>query len=299
MSVSNVYYSGLASNAQARLRQEQGHSEDLERENNRLLNKYNNLVDEYNALLDKKAHLEKFVNHNDEYCRTIAKGNVVAGYTGELSQESNFLKWELVKQLTGSTRHLPDATLAGSGTPLRLTEAKSLTQEQREYINLRLLCRAEWYDWCMHVEVLSKATNLVVRAFMAPSDANKHVRSRRYVEDLNAEVDAYHAKREQAMDLTHGESVRHAFEAERFDYWKDKVRYEIDRESNNSPTLRSVLIQQATPNVRFDLHLPAGRLTQQWGFDITSGKPAKCFRDYLAIGINTGYEDKWASFTRI
>jgi hypothetical protein len=160
--------------------------------------------------------------------------------------------------------------------------------EHRKYINLRMMCRAEWYDWCLHIDVLAKASQAVVKAMMDPTKENAVLRSRSYLNDLDAEITAYHALRDQAMDVTTGVAIRDAFEAERVEFWNDKIRFYTNVENRNCPVPNTELTAKDNPGIRFDLHLPAGRLTKKWGVDIITGKKSEYFRNIQAASIESG-----------
>lgn len=254
---------------------------DIANENGRIARKRLKLLE---ALRHEHALWQAYVHENAKGNRLASEGNTVAGYTNNLAQELCILKFDLMHEFWAHSHPNTKLALPYSGLPERYETYKQMSMEHRKYINLRMMCRAEWYDWCMHIEVLAKASQAVVKAMMNPTPENASLRNRAYLVDLNREIDAYHDLRNRAMDVTQGVKLRDLFEQERMGFWKDRIRYYIDTEDRNCPRPRTNEIREANPGIRFDLHLPAGRLTKNWGIDITTGKPARCFRD-SAVGV--------------
>lgn len=277
-----------ANAAQAEAARERQYSHSVAEDRNRVIHKYNDLVYEYDALLDKKNLWEALARDNAHDNRLASQGNTVAGYTNNLAQELNIFKGELLHHFY--TNAHPDTKLAlpTGYNPKRAEAYGQMSMEHRKYINLRVMCRAEWYDWCLHVDVLAKASQAVVNAMMAPSDENTAIRNRGYLTDLKHESEMYHRMRDEAMDENKGVAIRDRFETERMAFWKDKVRYYIDTEDRNIPIPKTNLTAEANPGIHFDLHLPAGRLTKKWGIDIITGKPANCFRASNAGCLDVG-----------
>lgn len=260
---------------------------DIANENGRIARKRLKLLE---ALRHEHALWQAYVHENAKGNRLASEGNTVAGYTNNLAQELCILKFDLMHEFWAHSHPNTKLALPYSGLPERYETYKQMSMEHRKYINLRMMCRAEWYDWCMHIEVLAKASQAVVKAMMNPTPENASLRNRAYLVDLNREIDAYHDLRNRAMDVTQGVKLRDLFEQERMGFWKDRIRYYINTENRNCPVPKTDLTAQANPGIRFDLHLPAGRLTKNWGIDITTGKPAQCFRDNNAGGVYSGEE---------
>lgn len=277
-----------AASAMALAHEKEREASHYQNEINRVVQDHNRIVKKYNVLFDEHSAWKNYVYENAKGNRLASEGNTVAGYTNNLAQELCILKFDLMHSFYKQSHPNTCLALPESGLPERYETYKRMTMEHRKYINLRMMCRAEWYDWCLHIDVLAKATQAVVKAMMAPTKANEALRKRAYLDDLNREIDAYHALRDQAMDTTKGVAVRDRFEKERMDFWKDKIRYYVDKDDRNCPRPRTDLTAQANPGIRFDLHLPAGRLTQKWGIDITTGKKADYFRNLHAGAIESG-----------
>ncbi len=245
----------------------------------------------YNALLAEHTLWKNYVYANAEGNRISSAGNTVAGYTNNLAHELRTLKFDLMHSFWDGSNPEAKIALPFHGLPARYETFKYMTMEHRKYINLRMLCRAEWYDWCMHVEVLAKAQQAVVKALMNPTKANEPLRNRKYLIDLQIETDQYNALREKAMELDKGEAAREAFEAERMEFWGDKIQFYIDTNDRNCPMPSNDLTAKANPHIHFDLHLPAGRLTLKWKMNITTGQPAVCFRKFNASDAQSGHMD--------
>jgi hypothetical protein len=284
-----------AANAIAIAHEKNQQANHYEGEIDRVVSDHNRIVNKYNTLLDQHQAWVNYVHENAEGNRLASEGNTVAGYTNNLAQELGILKFDLMHSFYKQSHTNTCLALPYSGLPERYETYKRMTMEHRKYINLRMMCRAEWYDWCLHIDVLSKASQAVVKAMMDPTKENAVLRSRSYLNDLDAEITAYHALRDQAMDVTRGVSVRDAFETERVEFWNDKIRFYIDKDDRDCPVPKTDLTAEANPGIRFDLHLPAGRLTKKWKIDIVTGKPAEWFRNSSAGSVKAGHGDLFAA----
>ena len=244
-------------------------------------------------LQSKHNTLLSVINDADEAGQVAGRGVVVAGYTNNMAMELLRLRFQLFAALTdGSWSY---AGLAFGNLPSRVEQAKRLTPENRRYINLRLLCRMEWFDWCLHNDVMAKFGALVTNAFINPTPENAHLRGRRLLEAFGKESTEYHALRDRAMNYEESEAIRDAFEEERYNYWHSRIVFGVN-EKDGTPFPSSAETRKKNPDQRFDLHLPAGRLARDFGVNIATGEKADCFRPYTAADIVTGYGKSDASF---
>lgn len=258
---------------------------DLAAENERL----RDLGDEWFYYAKK---LEKIVKNNNEFCHKTNHGIVVAGYTGNPAHEIAVYKAQLICEHTGISKNgisseMPREAFIFSPQVPRLSEA------QQKELNLRLLCRMEWIDWCMHVQVMSNFAGLLAEAFLNPTDANKPMRNRAFVQGFTRENRIYHAMRTEAMDVTKSERVRSNFEDARYKYWVSRIGYEHSKKYNDNgylcPTTRAT--RALCPTQPLDLHLPAGRLARDHGISLATGKPSAYFREELASSQPFGHDN--------
>lgn len=245
---------------------------------------------------ERCAHMTmiNLINENADANRLASGGNTVAGYTNNLAQEMMLLRNDLVHGYAGHLGGNPGLAMPFGYSHGRHKALMSLTQEQRREINLRLMCRAEWYDWCMHVEVMSKFGMHVTAAFLNPAPHNAHIRNRDLLERYQHESERYHRLRDRAKTLAEGEALRNQFEQERYQFWKPRIRYG-NNPTSNCPFPSTEETRKAWPDIRFDLHLPAGRLAQAFGVNIETGEKARVYRERTAGAILGGNLDRPAS----
>lgn len=237
----------------------------------------------------KISKLNDIVNENAVGNRLASTGITVAGFTNNLAQEMMLLRHDLVRKYAGDGKE-QDVALPFGEPGNRAAAYGRLTMEQRKEINLRLLCRAEWYDWCLHSDALAKFGALLADAFLDQSPANAHIRNRKLVEAYKEESRLYHAARDRAMDVRYGDQERAQFEAERYRHWKGRIHYRSDND-HNAPIPSPTITRQHRPQERFDLHLPAGRLARDFGVNIATGQMADCYRELGAAAIKAGQAD--------
>lgn len=239
------------------------------------------------------------INHNAKMFRAGTAGITLTGYTNTPSVELAIYRNDLVAKAKGVAPQLTDGMPFTLTSPNTLGLREKLTVAQREDINLRLLARMEWIDWCQHVDVIARFGQLSLEAFLNPTAANAAIRSRELQQAFAKEAKQYNDLREQAMNIANceegsrhqsmGERIRQQFEEERYRFWKGKVRFKNSNGDNGTrrvPCTDSTL--KANPNIRFDLHLPAGRLLQQFGLNIATGKPGKVYHERFVINQLSG-----------
>ncbi len=256
------------------------HASKLKARNKELLNDYNGLVDDFN-------HLYDLLIDANEAGMVAGRGVVVAGYTNNMAMELLRFRFQLLAQLTDGKWNY--AGLAFGNLSNRHAQAKQISFEDRQYINLRLLCRMEWFDWCLHNEVMAKFGALVTAAMLNPTPETAKLRGRRLLDAFVKESNEYHALRERAMNYEESEAVRDAFEQERFDYWNGRMVFGIQEDNNNAPYPSPAETRKLHPDQRFDLHLPAGRLARDFGINIETGEKADCYRKSSAAAMFVGY----------
>lgn len=246
----------------------------------------------YQLKNERARHVETcaLANENAVANRLASEGNTVAGYTNNLAQEMMLLRNDLAQKFAGGKDGHTAYSLPFGWAPGRKECLGRLSQAQRKEINLRLMCRAEWYDWCMHADVMAKFGAMMVAAFLSPTEGNKHLRDRALAERFTEESRAYHEARDRAMNTDHGVDMRREFEEERYRYWLPLIRYGYDAQ-NNRPFPSSDETLKTWPTIRFDLHLPAGRLAKEFGVNIATGEKAHCFREVLAGAFQSGNDD--------
>lgn len=252
--------------------------------------------------------LQNAINHNAKMIRAGTGGITLTGYTNTPAVEIAIYSNDLVAQAANIQPQLSDGLPFSLVSQKTIGLLKTLTVAQREDINLRLLARMEWIDWCQHVDVIARFGQISLEAFLNPTTANIAIRKKNLQQAFNNEARRYNEMREQAKSLigyerdssrrSQGELIRQQFEEDRYRFWKGKVRF-IDAPGPNGvqriPSTEDT--QKANPGIRFDLHLPAGRLIQQFGINIADGKPAKAYHQRFAInqmdGIFKGKINSW------
>ncbi|GGY36680.1 hypothetical protein GCM10011297_07220 [Bacterioplanes sanyensis] len=260
------------------------------------------LARENSGLLTRAKNAESYLRITRDRLLDASNGLAVAGYTNNLAQELMLYRAQLVFAALGLDpnderfkRVPPELCLGlqGKHTPETLGERALNDGEIRE-INLRLLCRMEWYDWCLHDRVLSKAENLVLNALLNPSNANAHLRGRAFCDALKGEVDTYHQLKDRAMtveDAHNGPNstsaiMRRQFEQERYRFWQqNRIQFGY-YEGKPFPSSKETL--KVNPKARFDLHLPAGRLARDFGIDIETGRKVSNYRGTTAACVLSG-----------
>lgn len=247
---------------------------------------YRNRDAEYDRLAEKYQMWIKVIEYNAEANIYGSTGMTWSGYTNAPYHELRLYMMQMVAEITGN--QLAGLQMPYGYWPVRQNSLASLTDAQRKEINLRLLCRMEWIDYGLHSSVMAKFGAMLVEALLSPTKENAHLRTRGLNEAFVKEQKAYNAICEQAQDVTQGERVRAEFEAERYAFWKGKLRYSyIDNKFQPS----AIQTRKAIPDIRTDLHLPAGRLARDFGINIATGKPATCYSEWLATGVQSGSRD--------
>ena len=260
------------------------------------------LAREKDGLLTRAKNAESYLRVTRDRLLDASHGLAVAGFTNNLAQELMLYRAQLVFAALGLDpneerfQRIPAELrfgLQGKHTPESQGERALNDGEIRE-INLRLLCRMEWYDWCLHDRVLSKAENLVLNALLNPSDANAHLRDRAFCVALKGEVDTYHQLKDRAMtveDAHNGPNatsaiMRRQFEQERYRFWQqNRIQFGY-YEGKPFPSFKET--RKVNPEVRFDLHLPAGRIARDFGINIETGAKSDRYRDKHTAGCVLG-----------
>ncbi len=256
------------------------HAWELEARNKEITANHNSLVNKYN-------HAINLLRDANEAGQVASRGVAVAGYTNNMALELLMLRFELMAGLS-------DGNMSYAGLPFgnhqhRVEQAKQITLDQRKFINLRLLCRMEWYDWCLHNDVMAKFGAMVMAALLNPTPENAHLRGRRLLEAFGKESREYHALRDRAMNYEESEAIRDAFEEERYNYWNGRIAFGVQEDNNNAPYPSPTETRKRHPDQRFDLHLPAGRLARDFGINIETGAKADCYRKGSAASMLVGY----------
>lgn len=244
-----------------------------------------------------KLQVDQFVSSNNEACEAASAGIVVAGYTNNIAMELTRYRNQLIAEYTnGDDEH---TGLPFGQHPGREKLKSRLTIEQGKRINLRLLCRMEWFDWCLHNDVLAKYSAMMAAAIIEPTIHNIHLRNRKVLDRFSKEAREYNDLRQRAMNPETSESVRNLFEANRLEYWTPRIGYE----DQNLPMGRKypypslAATKRRNIHQRFDLHLPAGRIARDCGINIETGKKAHYYRQDTAASTLTGHGlDKCSDF---
>lgn len=291
MSGNSVYYQNQANFFQREAAINEQEAQSAYSARNDTIHKYNKLVRRFNALAESKEYWEALARENANGNKWSSNGNTVAGFTNNLAQEIAILRGELTQELSKNKKDVGLALPYGRISE-RTKATNALTQGNKNYINLRLLCRIEWYDWCQHVEVLAKASQASLNAFLEPNATNSALRKKEYIQDLKLESEQYHALRDAAMDPKQGEKIRADFEQERYKFWESRLRIAKQPDKYDKRTPDMIAAKLDNPGLRFDLHLPAGRLAAKWKIDITTGNNTDYFRELdaantLSAGIGT------------
>jgi len=210
-------------------------------------------------------------------------GITVAGFTNNPAFE--------IEHLIGELLGISDFVISD---PIRYCKRRdeiitSLTDVQKKDVNLKLLCRMEWIDWCLQVDVLAKFGAEVTNAFINPNDDNKILRNKSMLSFYTKASKEYHTLRELAMNPDKGESIRAQFEQGRYDFWKNKIQYKHFEGGYVLPS--SDLTIEAHPDISLDSHLIAGQIIERFEINIGTLKKGVCYRTRLAQSIPNGMQD--------
>jgi hypothetical protein len=228
------------------------------------------------ALVERYRYLAAF---DGQRLLEATQGITVSGYTNNPAHE---LEICIAEQL-----NITDLiTDPHEYTNARADIIKTLTPEQKKTINLKLLCRMEWIDWCLHADVLAKFGAEVTDAFINPTETNKLLRNKKMLSFYTKASKEYHALRELAMDPVTGEGVRAEFEDKRFNFWKDKIQYKYWDDGVICPNTDLTLAKH--PDISLDSHLIAGQIAELFEINIHTLKKDICFRATLAQCIPHG-----------
>lgn len=214
-------------------------------------------------------------------------GLTLAGYTNNLDREIQLVinKWALHYAPLSKECHR-DRYCTYYLSEGQAFARSRLSVEHKKDINLRVLVRMEWFDWCMHSHVLGKAlldlANLTDRG-VAP-DLAKTLASKLRVKGLS-----YFKRYQKAMKYEHSETMRKEFENARYRYWRREGNIQFEQDPKDGvwfPSTKATLA--ANPEARFDLHLPAGQIAAEFGISIETWKPTKRYRNSMAGNIAGG-----------
>lgn len=260
--------------------------------------KYDNLANMKEGYRHERNTLVNYAKENGLKLKELSQGNTVAGYTNnivvELLQYRQFLAAKACNIDVVAFVGMPFGVYYSSKFKNVDEQRAMLSDAQRKEINLKLFCRIEWYDWCMHSDVLAKFGAILANAFLNPSKDNAHIRSRPLVEFFNEESRVYHSTRDKAMNPQFGNGVRNDFEKARFNYWVNRMGYNYASTEHKPPCPATKKIHAINPEQRLDLHLPAGRIAEKFGVNIETGEKADRYRKYTAAVIldKTPYSPK-------
>jgi hypothetical protein len=217
-------------------------------------------------------------------------GLTLAGYTNNLDREIQLVinHWVL------HYAPLADECHRDRYCTYYLTEGQKFARSRlsvghKKDINLRVLCRMEWFDWCMHNHVMVQA------ALALP-----HIKDMKLKLMARTQVRKYLNTYKQAMDYSQSEKVRADFEELRYDYWRGKGNIQFEQDPKDGvwfPSTKATLA--ANPEARFDLHLPAGKIAEKFGINIETMEPAKRYRDKIAGSILGGLKNQNSSYLYI
>lgn len=253
--------------------------------------KYNNLASVKEAYRHERNTLVDYAKDNGLKLKELSQGNTVAGYTNnivvELLQYRQFLAAKACNINVVAFVGMPFGVHYDSEFKNVDEQREMLSDAQRKEINLKMFCRIEWYDWCMHADVLAKFGAILAHAFLNPSKDNAHIRSRPLIEFFNEESRVYHSTRDKAMNPQFGNGVRNDFEKARFNYWVNRMAYDYPNSGHRPPCPNTQDILAINPNQRLDLHLPAGRIAEKIGINIETGEKADRYRNVTAAVIIT------------
>lgn len=214
------------------------------------------------------------------------QGLTHAGYTNNLDREVQLVVNHWVLHYAPlSDPSYPDRYCTGYLTEGQEYARSRLTEAQKRDINLRALCRMEWFDWCMHSNVMTKALLDMSLGYYKDHKKVRHQLRLQGVKFANMQ--------ERAMHIETAEEERAKFEQARYDYWKGEGNIQFKRDPDDGVWCPSTDATRAVnPDARFDLHLPAGIIAMKTGINIATRKEARCFRNRLAASILGGCKDK-------
>lgn len=225
-----------------------------------------------NAIAERDGYRAELI-HVGEIQALSAQGITLPAYTNNLAHEMYILRDELLNMPA------PGPFAWGKEKQKRLA---ALSVAERREINMRLLCRAEWFDWCNHADVIAKFNIALLGAQMNPTEANKHLRQKDMLTYYHKACEDYFRIRDQAMEPALGEKVRAAFERERYAFWKNQLRFIADKGETEATSPSFTESKKYSPTLRPDTYLVGGKVVEKFGLHIGTLKPAKYFQEYLA-----------------
>ncbi len=240
----------------------------------------NSLENKLRVANDYKDWYEMLLGEAGTRLINASTGITIAGYTNNPAFEIEHLIGELL-----------GISLFVGSDPIHYCKRRdeiitSLTDAQKKDINLKLMCRMEWIDWCLQVDVLAKFGAEVTDAFINPNDDNKILRNKSMLSFYTNASKEYHALREQAMNSDKGESIRTQFEQGRYDFWKNKIQYKYWDDGTICPNADLTL--EAHPEISLDSHLIAGQIAERFEVNIGTLKQDVCYRPYLTQLLKDG-----------
>ncbi len=275
-----------------RTRLAQKQTRDFEQSNNEWANHAQNIKNDNASLIDKLNYNVYMVERYQDLANeagvmliTANKGNTVAGFTNSPAQEMELLIAQLLK-----ISHL--VSDPHEYWNHRAKAVANLSVSEKKEVNLMLLCRMEWIDWGLQVDVLAKFGAAVTEAFL--NGNNNQIRNRELLSYYTQTSKEYHVLRDKAMDPNQGVTIRADFESTRYNYWKNKVRYKHFSDGTVCPNAKLTL--EADPDITLDSHLIGGIIAEKFGINIRTLKKDVCFIPYLAHKISNGLENENLSY---
>ncbi|MFL0805877.1 MAG: hypothetical protein K6L60_01170 [Oceanobacter sp.] len=252
----------------------------LQQEVYRLNDIIDDLVAENRRLKNKVGRLEAVVEMAEENAlatREATEGNTVTGYTNNPATDLLVYGQELVKKYTRSNVNMPSYTLPWGTLPDKDAVYDGLTLESIKGINLRLLCRAEWIDYCRHSMDMARFGFHVIMAFLKPSESNAHIRNKKLLNFYAYNAQQYFKTIDKAMNPETGEEARAEFEQKRYVFWQKHVRYGISK-AQKRPYPSEKAIRSAFPDLCLNRYLVGAMIANVYGVHIGTGEKATEYR---------------------
>ena len=259
--------------ANKRSREVAQHAEDLRYRNDTLSNR----LDYRAAMIERYQDLARTTGG---YIIDLSHGNTVTGFTNSSETELEML----AAHLLGITDLFCDPHQYWKQ---KYKIVKALSEKQHKAINLRMLCRMEWMEWCQQVDVLAKFGAAVIDAFIHKN--NEHIRSKALLCFFTKASERYHSLRTQAMNLRTGDKIRAEFESTRYDFWKDTIRFKRHDDGVICPNANLTL--EANPDISLDNYLIGGQITHEFGINIRTLRKDVCFKTELSHSRSSGIKD--------
>ena len=251
----------------------------LQQEVYRLNDIIDDLVAENRRLKNKVGRLEAVVEmaeKNAHVTRETTKGNTVTGYTNNPAVDLAVYGDDLVRKYTRSSVNMPSHTLPWGTLPDKDAAYDGLTPESIKEINLRLLCRAEWIDYCRHSMDMARFGFHVIMAFLKPSEGNAHIRNKLLLNFYAYNAQQYFKAIDKAMNPETGEEARAEFEQKRYVFWQEHVRYGISKRNRPYPSEKA--IRSAFPDLCQNRYLVGAMIANVYGVHIGTGEKATEYR---------------------